>query len=60
MTTAESAGKIALERGATGVHYLLTLTAPDGSQASVIISRTQENETALEYFYAKLKDGLEV
>jgi hypothetical protein len=52
-------GKIVLERGASSARYLLTLTAPDGSDASVIINRTQ-NQAALEYFFEKLKGGISI
>jgi hypothetical protein len=53
-------GKIVLERGASSARYLLTLTTPDGSDASVIINRTLQNQTALEYFFEKLKGGISI
>jgi len=36
------------------------MTAPDGSVASVVVERTSDNGSALEYFFDRLKDGLAV
>lgn len=53
-------GQIRVERGATKKHYSISMTASDGSIISVVIERTKENESALEYFFDHLKDGLSI
>jgi hypothetical protein len=53
-------GQIRIERGAAKKHYSISMTAPDGSIVSVVVERTKENESALEYFFARLKDGLSI
>jgi hypothetical protein len=51
---------IKLERGSSGQHYALTLIAPEGSTAGVVIDTTPANRAALEYFFDKLKNGLSI
>ncbi len=54
------AGQIRIERGASKKHYSVIMTAPDGSVPSVVVERTSDNGSALEYFFDRLKDGLAV
>jgi hypothetical protein len=56
----DQSGIIALERGASGGHYALHMTAPDSRKVSVQIHRTEANGDVMEYFFRYLKDGLRV
>jgi hypothetical protein len=48
--------QIYIER-ARGIH-VIHLVVGDGQRACVVITRTRENAAAIDYFYQKLKDGL--
>jgi hypothetical protein len=51
---------ISMERNEkTGVHAI-HLVIPNGSRADVVVNRSDGNAAALEYFYEKLKDGMNI
>lgn len=56
----DQSGIIVMERGSSGAHYALLMTAPGGRKVSVQIHRTETNGDVMEYFFRYLKDGLRV
>jgi hypothetical protein len=50
---------ITMERGKTGV-LAMHLVMSNGSRADIVIERTDANAAALDYFYDKLKDGMNI
>jgi hypothetical protein len=52
-----------IERGESGAIYAIHFVMPNGASGSstgVVIDRTEANAAALEYFYEKLKGGLNI
>jgi hypothetical protein len=49
---------IRMERGAGDVTHAIFLDLGNGKTASVVIERKPSNEVAIDYFYEKLKDGV--
>jgi hypothetical protein len=58
MTVDQTKPYISIERG--GKTHSIQLVMPDGSRADVVIKRTAANAEAIDYFYGKLKEGLNV
>jgi hypothetical protein len=48
---------IQIERGTRGTHAI-HLVMPNGSRVDVAITRTDANAAVIDYFYEKLKDGV--
>lgn len=51
---------IRIDRGLSTERASIYLIGPDGSRVGVVITRTEENAKAFDYFCDKLKGGMNI